>query len=116
MYDANWKDYVQMVRRQLGVIDFGDLVYVRSEYYVADQRRHNPTYEPPVAPLFGPEGRQNRQGQPGRAIRCSCSPPCSVNSATPKFAPQATRGCRGQVAALGQKIKDLEARIKLVGG
>src|SRR5262245_2325533 len=52
-YDAPWRDYFDMVRRQVGAIDFGDLIYVRSELYVSDERRRNPRYEPPVTPLFG---------------------------------------------------------------
>src|SRR5207248_8987549 len=29
-YDAHWRRFLQMVRQQVGVVDFGDLVYVRS--------------------------------------------------------------------------------------
>ncbi len=53
LYDADWKEYLGMVRRQIGVVDFADLVYVRSQLYVQEQRRQNPAYEPPVPPLFG---------------------------------------------------------------
>src|SRR5476651_14974 len=52
-YDANWKGYIEFVRRQVGVIDFADLVYLRSELYVTDQRRQTPDYQPPVPALFG---------------------------------------------------------------
>src|SRR5947208_2558300 len=40
-YNADWKAYLDMVRRQVGAIDFGDLVFVRSELYVTEQRRIN---------------------------------------------------------------------------
>ncbi|HZU36598.1 MAG TPA: hypothetical protein VFA18_11845 [Gemmataceae bacterium] len=53
MYDSQWGEYLDMVRRQIGVIDFADLVYVRSQLYVQDQRRQDPSYEPPLPPLFG---------------------------------------------------------------
>lgn len=52
-YPAEWRAYIDIVRRQVGEYDFADLVYVRSELYVRDQRRTNPGYEPKVPPLFG---------------------------------------------------------------
>src|SRR5260370_12135797 len=52
-FDADWRAYLDMVRRQVGVIDFGELIFVRSEMYVQEERRHNPEYQPPVPPLFG---------------------------------------------------------------
>jgi hypothetical protein len=36
-YDGDWREWVLIVRRQVGIIDFADLVYVRSQYY--QQRR-----------------------------------------------------------------------------
>src|SRR6185437_2758276 len=38
-YDAEWSHYIDIVRRQVGVIDFGDLLYLRSELYARDQQR-----------------------------------------------------------------------------
>ena len=63
-YDADWQEYIDLVRRQVGAIDFADLVYVRSELYVTDQRRTNPAYEPPVPPLFG-----EKEGKIAKASR-----------------------------------------------
>lgn len=51
-YDAEWKKYAELVRRQVGIIDFADLIYLRSELYVAEQRRRNPDYIPSLPPLF----------------------------------------------------------------
>ncbi len=57
-YDAAWKDYIDLVRRQAGTVDFADLVYLRSHWYVMEKRRDDAAYEPPVPPLFGEkEGR-----------------------------------------------------------
>ncbi|HYV39920.1 MAG TPA: hypothetical protein VE988_29810, partial [Gemmataceae bacterium] len=39
LYDDDWRAYLQLVRQQVGVVDFADIVYVRSELYVRDQRR-----------------------------------------------------------------------------
>ncbi len=33
IYDANWREWIQIVRRQVGFIDLADLVYIRSELY-----------------------------------------------------------------------------------
>lgn len=52
-YDDAWRDYIELIRRQGGTIDFADLLYVRSELYVMDQRKQNPEYEPPLPPLVG---------------------------------------------------------------
>jgi len=64
LYDENWRAYVELVRRQGGTVEFADLVYLRSESYVLEQRRDNPNYQPPVPPLFG-----EREGKIARANR-----------------------------------------------
>jgi len=53
MYDPFWKDYIDFVRGQIGLVDFADLVYVRSQWYTIERRRQQPDYEPPVPALFG---------------------------------------------------------------
>src|SRR5262249_10882644 len=63
-YDDEWKRYLDAVRRQVGVIDFGELVFLRSELYVADERRRDSSYQPPVPPLFG-----EKEGKIARANR-----------------------------------------------
>ena len=39
MYDEHWRAWIQSVRRQMGVIDIADLIYVQSEYYDKMQER-----------------------------------------------------------------------------
>jgi len=63
-YDAEWRAYLEIVRRQIGVIDFADLVFLRSELYVTEQRRRDPGYEPPVPPIFG-----EKEGKIAKASR-----------------------------------------------
>src|SRR5439155_3954882 len=63
-YDEAWRPYLDMVRRQVGVYDFADLVYVRSELYVSVQRKEDPNYQQPVPPLFG-----EKEGKIARANR-----------------------------------------------
>jgi len=46
-YDDDWAKWILTVRRQVGIIDFADMIYVRSEHY----RNSNPETERAV--LFG---------------------------------------------------------------
>ncbi len=65
-YSSEWRAYLDMVHRQIGVVDFADLVYVRSEYYVMDQRRSAPDYEAPLTPLFGEKEGKIAKANRGR--------------------------------------------------
>ena len=59
-YPPEWADWIMKVRLRLGATDFADLIYYRSEQYVAERRRRtgNPDYQPSYAVLFGAqEGR-----------------------------------------------------------
>ena len=47
MYDQPWREWILMVRQQVGIIDLADLIYVRSAYY---QRQRGEQEQPP---LFG---------------------------------------------------------------
>ena len=33
IYDDGWREWILTVRRQVGIIDFGDMIYVRSQHY-----------------------------------------------------------------------------------
>jgi hypothetical protein len=37
VYDGAWRDWIRTVRRQVGIVDFADMVYVRSQYYRSQQ-------------------------------------------------------------------------------
>ncbi|MBP90541.1 MAG: hypothetical protein CMJ64_28170 [Planctomycetaceae bacterium] len=53
-YDDDWREWIRTVRRQIGLIDFADLLYVRSEHYVVARARRfggEAELEKPV--LFG---------------------------------------------------------------
>jgi len=54
IYDAAWREWILTVRRQVGLIDFADLLYVRSEHYLQRQAhaRGEPA-EPEKPALFG---------------------------------------------------------------
>ena len=68
IYDEDWRDWILTVRRQVGIVDFADMVYVRSEHYVQRQARRKGPAEPEKPVLFGEkEGRialANRRKDP----------------------------------------------------
>jgi hypothetical protein len=116
LYDVNWREYLELVRRQVGAVDFADLVYVRSELYVREQRRQTPDYEPPLPPLFGEKegkiARANRgrdplylfaalQRQLGYPVVPRPTPPDDLNA---------------KLLAFQAKLRDVEARLRLVEG
>lgn len=60
LYDEAWREWFGVLRRELGTSEFSDMVYFRSEQFVADRRRanHDPGFNVPYPTLFGlREGR-----------------------------------------------------------
>lgn len=115
-YDADWQAYIDLVRRQVGLVDFADLVYLRSDFYVLEQRRPNPDYEPPAPPLFGEKEGKIAKASRGReplylfgALQRQLNYP-EVPRAKRRDDPES------QLLALTAKIKELEIRLKLVEG
>jgi hypothetical protein len=113
-YDADWRDYLDFVRRQVGAVDFADLVYLRSELYVTDQRRQAAEYQAPVEPLFGEKEGKIAKANRGRdplylfaALQRQLGYP-EVPRIKPKDDPSVV------LQHLQTKIKELETRLKLV--
>jgi hypothetical protein len=53
-FDANWREWILAVRRQVGLVDFAELVFVRSQHAWSRLRARNespPANPPPI--LFG---------------------------------------------------------------
>lgn len=59
LFDEAWKEWILTVRRQIGLVDFADLLYVRSEHYHKQRRAQGLDVDGPEKPiLFGEkEGR-----------------------------------------------------------
>ncbi|HEX4614061.1 MAG TPA: hypothetical protein VH092_38115 [Urbifossiella sp.] len=115
-YDPVWREYIAFVRRQMGVIDLGQLVYLRSDLYVADVRRNEPGYEPPVPPVFA-----SKEGRIGKASRGR--EPVYLFSAlqrqlgypeVPK--PNQRDDLKTKLAVITTKLKELEQRLRLAEG
>ena len=113
-YDATWRDYLSLVRRQIGMVDFADLIYLRSEFYIMEQRRHDPGYQPPVSPLFGEKEGKIAKASRGRdplylfgALQRQLNYP-----EVPR--PKPRDDLESKLAALLLKLRDLEMRVKLI--
>jgi hypothetical protein len=54
IFNDDWREWIQTVRRQVGLVDIADLIYVRSEHYVQNRQRQGLDREGPEKPvLFG---------------------------------------------------------------
>ncbi len=115
-YDDEWRAYIDLVRRQVGLVDFADLVYLRSDFYILEQRRQDSDYEPPAVPMFGEKEGKIAKASRGRE-------PIYLFSALQRQLgyPEVPRPRRrddpeSQILVLRAKIKALETRLKLVEG
>ena len=113
--DETWRDWVQTVRRQIGIADMADMIYVRSEYYLTQRERQG--LEPESegrAVLFGEkEGKialANRQKEPllllsalQRHLNYPAVPRPKPPAEDPDVIPQ-----------LSRRIERLETRLKLM--
>jgi hypothetical protein len=63
-FDEDWRDYVLALGARLGDVDFADLIYVRSAYFVTERRRKAPEFVPKYPTLFG-----EKEGKIARANR-----------------------------------------------
>jgi hypothetical protein len=113
-YGDLWRRYVEMVRRQVGMVDFADLIYLRSEFYLIEQRRRNADYEPPVPPLFGEKEGKIAKANLGRD-------PLYLFAALQRQLdyPEVPRtkmrdDLEAKLGALQAKFRDLEMRLKLL--
>ncbi|HXD88892.1 MAG TPA: hypothetical protein VN641_20550 [Urbifossiella sp.] len=112
-YDPEWVHYIDIVRRQVGVIDFGDLLYLRSELYSKDQQRLNPEWQPVHPPLFG-----EKEGKIARASRGR--DPLYLFAAlqrqlgypeVPKYRERGDLSVKFEI--IQNKLRELESRLKL---
>jgi hypothetical protein len=113
-YDRHWKEYIDLVRRQAGTIDFADLVYVRSHWYVTEKRRQDPDYEPSLPALFGEKEGKIAKASYGRdplflfgALHRQLGYP-----EVPRARPRDDLG--SQMDALKTKLQQMEQRLILL--
>ncbi len=53
IYPPPWQEFILGLRRQIGMVDVADLIYVRSGYYTLMQRRNNSEFQPELPEIFG---------------------------------------------------------------
>lgn len=113
LYSEDWVDYILTLRTRLGDVDFADLIFVRSEYFVTERRRLNPDFVPKFATLFG-----EREGKIARANRGR--DPLYLFSALQRQLgypevprPRRSDELEARVHLLEQKILQFENRLKL---
>lgn len=115
-YTEDWRDYILTLQTRLGDVDFADLIFVRSDYFVNERRRLRPDFVPKYPPLFG-----EKEGKIARANRGR--DPLYLFSALQRQLgyPEVPRPRRpdeleARVLLLEQKIAQLENRLKLAEG
>jgi hypothetical protein len=108
IYDEAWREWIRNVRRQIGLIDFADMIYVRSEHYQPGED------DRPLPVLFGRKEGQialaNRRRDPlylFAALQRQLGYP-SVPRA------QREESDRYTIPTLERKIERLDARIRLL--
>jgi len=111
-YTEEWKDYILTLRSRLGDVDFADLIFVRSDYFINERKRLNPDFVPKFPALFG-----EKEGKIARANRGR--DPMYLFSALQRQLgyPEVPRPRRpdeleARVLLLEQKIAQLENRLK----
>ncbi len=117
IFDAAWRSWIQLVRHQVGLVDFADLIYVRSEHCFRRQAIHAegaPASETGRPVLFGEgEGRialANRGRDPlllFAALHRHLGYPEVPRPPRPDESPQL-------IPLLLRRVERLEARLKLV--
>lgn len=116
VFDGTWRVWILTVRRQVGLVDLADLIFVRSDYYWSQAKRRGVTLprDPDVAPLFGEkEGRialANRRKDPlllfaamQRHLGYPAVPRLQPPDAVPLLLPQVMR-----------RVERMEMRLKLL--
>jgi hypothetical protein len=115
-YPSEWYQFLEMVREQIGEVDFAEMVYLRSELYVSERRRQEPDYEPSLPPVFGvKEGRiagANREKDPlylFAALQRQLNYP-----EVPRSRPRDDLSVK--LDAMQARLRELDARLNLVEG
>jgi hypothetical protein len=115
IFSDDWRNWILTVRRQVGIVDFADMIYVRSERYLQDRRRQGLSADEVGKPaLFGErEGRiawANRRKDPlllfaalHRQLGYPAIPRLEPIDRSPEIIPNLLR-----------RIERLEMRIKLL--
>jgi hypothetical protein len=113
-FDRDWAAYLETVRKQVGIIEFADLIYYRSEWALKEQLRKNPAFESPLPMLFGEKEGKIAKASRGRdplfffaALQRQLGYP-----EVPRH--QMKDDAATQLDIIKTKLRDYEVRIKLL--
>jgi hypothetical protein len=116
LYDDDWRAFVGGLARQVGDIDFADLVYLRSDLYVLEQRRADAAFEPSLPPIFGEKEGKIAKASRGRdplylfaALQRQLGYP-----EVPRF--KQSSDAKSKLDTIENKLRELETRLKLAEG
>ena len=113
-YDPDWSAFIGDLGSQIGVVDFADILFLRSEMYVKERRRQEPDYEPPVPPLFGEkEGKIARANHGRDPLYLFAALQRQLNyPEAPRPKPHDDIDDKVQVLAV--RLREMEKRLKLL--
>ncbi len=114
LYDGDWSAFIGDLRSQVGLVDFADILFLRSEMYVKERRRQEPDYQPPLPPLFGEKEGKIARAHRGRdplylfaALQRQLNYP-----EAPRPKPPDDMGNKVQV--LEARLREMDKRLKLL--
>jgi hypothetical protein len=116
IYSQDWREWILLVRRQIGLVGLAELIYVRSQHYLDQRTRRDGTKDVlPEKPVFfgvkeGKIALANRHKDPlllfaalQRQLGYPVVPRLQPPDSTPELIPQLMR-----------RMERLETRVKLV--
>lgn len=113
-YPPEWRENANIVRRQIGIVEFSELVYLRSAQYLNDRRREHAEYSPSLPPLFGEKEGKIAKASRGRdplflfaALQRQLGYP-----EVPKPTRKDDAGVK--VEQLERKVKELDTRVRIL--
>ena len=115
-YDEDWSGWIRKLKIQLGSVDFADLLYLRSEHFVDEQRRlpGNENFTPQYPILFSKQdgriAKANRNRDPlymFAALQRQLGYP-----KVPRILPQSDKSLFHP--ALEARLHKIEARLQLI--
>lgn len=113
-FTPDWQENANIVRRQVGIVEFAELVYLRSEQYVTDRKRENPEYVPSLPPLFGEKEGKIAKASRGRdplflfaALQRQLAYP-----EVPKPTRKDDAGVK--LEQLEKKVRDMDTRLRIL--
>lgn len=118
-YDNDWQQWIRQVRTAVGTVDFADLLYARSEFYVLERRRQQEHVDESRPILFGEKegkiARANRGKDPlylFAALERQLGYPAVPRPPRPDESVNLVRELERKVQSLEKRIQILEGELK----